>query len=106
LLVSGKLDNQRVEVWSSGKQLPEYDLKDTNGEFAIPLGNVTVPNGFPRHYWLLFTGRPGTNREYKRPSCAWSLPQLIATRAVTAPEEFRTSSLRFDWVLASNAAFK
>ena len=38
---------QRVEVWSGGKRLAEYDLKDPSAELAVPLGGVSVGNGTP-----------------------------------------------------------
>jgi hypothetical protein len=46
-LVPGKLDEQHVQVWSGDKKLAEYDLKDEEAQFAIPLGDVTIKNGTP-----------------------------------------------------------
>ena len=46
-LVPGKLDKQHVQVWSGGKKLAEYDLKDEDAQFPIPLDDLTIKNGSP-----------------------------------------------------------
>jgi hypothetical protein len=46
-LVPGKLDEQRVQVWSGDKKLAEDGLKDKDAELTIPLSGVTIINGTP-----------------------------------------------------------
>jgi hypothetical protein len=49
IFLAGTLNEQHVQVWSAGKKLAEYDLKDQPPEFElrIPLGEITVSNGMP-----------------------------------------------------------
>jgi hypothetical protein len=46
-VVPGKLNQQHVQVWSGGKKLAEYELKDQNAQFTIPLDELTIKNGTP-----------------------------------------------------------
>jgi len=47
-LIPGKLQQQRVQIWSGHNKLAEYDLKDENPpELKIPLGDITVNKGTP-----------------------------------------------------------
>jgi hypothetical protein len=46
-VVPGKLNEQHVQVWSAGKKLAEYDLKDQDAQFTIPLDDLTIKNGTP-----------------------------------------------------------
>ena len=46
-MVPGKLNEQHVQVWSGGKKLAEYDLKEQDAQFTIPLDDLTVKNGTP-----------------------------------------------------------
>lgn len=44
-LVPGKLDHQRVQVWSAGKQLAAIDLKIQPANISVPLNGIAVTNG-------------------------------------------------------------
>jgi hypothetical protein len=46
-LVPGKLSEQRVQVWSDGKKLGEFELHNANAEFAVPLTKLNTRNGTP-----------------------------------------------------------
>jgi hypothetical protein len=46
-LVPGRLTEQRVQVWSHGKNLGEFELQDVKFEFAVPLTNLSTPDGTP-----------------------------------------------------------
>lgn len=46
-LVPGKLNEQRVQVWSGGKKLAEFNLKDQENEFKIPLAEAAASNAKP-----------------------------------------------------------
>jgi hypothetical protein len=46
-VVSGKLDAQRVEVWSGGKKLAEYGLKSQDSVFTVPLDGMSIRDGTP-----------------------------------------------------------
>jgi hypothetical protein len=46
-LVPGKLDAQRVEIWSGGKKLAEYDLKNQDSVFKVPLDSISISDGTP-----------------------------------------------------------
>jgi hypothetical protein len=47
-LVPGRLDDQRVQVWSAGKKLAEYDLNvPSPPDLEIPLTDIAVAGGKP-----------------------------------------------------------
>ena len=46
-LVADKLKEQKVEVWSGGKQLTKFVLKDAVVELRIPLADVPMSNDRP-----------------------------------------------------------
>jgi hypothetical protein len=46
-VLPGKLNQQHVQVWSGGRKLVEYDLKDENAQFTIPLDGLTIKNDTP-----------------------------------------------------------
>jgi hypothetical protein len=46
-LFANATKRQRVQVWSGGKRLAEYDLKASSAELAVPLDGVNVGNGTP-----------------------------------------------------------
>jgi hypothetical protein len=46
-VVPGKLNQQYVQVWSCGKRLAEFDLKDEDAQFTVPLDDLTIKNDTP-----------------------------------------------------------
>jgi hypothetical protein len=46
-LVPGKLDEQRVQVWSAGKKAAERNLKSRDATISVPLDAIAVKNGSP-----------------------------------------------------------
>jgi hypothetical protein len=46
-VVPGKLNEQWVQVWSGGKKLGEFALRNADAVFAVPLSDLTIGNGTP-----------------------------------------------------------
>jgi hypothetical protein len=66
-LIPGKLEDQRVQVWSAGKKLAEFELKyqsqnDEPNDLRVPLNDITTSKGSPVVLGLYFLDAKPANQ--------------------------------------------